>query len=384
MARARAGEGGLLPVGGRLQRAYLIRWRAYVHAAPASSTPPPDLSPVPRWPSVPWFRSPRRSPQSRLCYAPWPPMLGAKDVDVKRFAYRRHIFSSSPSSDGSQFHVYRCPTVASTLWATLRLMPRFLRLKVYQWLMSFGQATSSTRVTRLPCGLYAKHGCNTSVIEALATQYVSVKTTIPVPTILDVLLDSVGTPLILMTRIQGAPLCDMPLTANELSDARLSTFTSTMAEWLAQLRQLGPPPSGLAVCGFMGTPFMSYRIDHSACVGPFSSSDEFHSQYYCTLPPEADPDIRALAKRVREKPYRVCFTHGDISPSNILVDEDYLPVGLVDWGCAAWMPEYWELTSSIYCRQRYAGWVRIFKAALPQYEEELAVEMELWNFVMPW
>ena len=37
-----------------------------------------------------------------------------------------------------------------------------------------------------------------------------------------------------------------------------------------------------------------------------------------------------------------------------------------------------------YCRQRYAGWVRIFKAALPQYEEELAVEMELWNFVMPW
>ncbi|KAM5544159.1 hypothetical protein V8D89_002208 [Ganoderma adspersum] len=293
-------------------------------------------------------------------------MLGAKDVHVKQFVYRR------------------CSTAASTLWAAWRRMPRFLRLKVYQCLMHFGQATSSTRVTCLPFGLYAKHGCNTSVTEALATQFVSVNTTIPVPTILDVLLDSFGTPLILMTRAPGTPLGDMPLTANELSDAQLGTFTSTMARWLTQLRQLGPRPSGQAVCGFTGTPFMSYRIDHSGCVGPFSSSDEFHSQYCCTLPPQADPDIRALAKRVREKPYRVCFTHGDISPSNILVDEDYVPVGLVDWGCAAWMPEYWELTSSIYCRQRYAAWVRIFKAALPQYEEELAVEMELWKFIMPW
>jgi len=59
-----------------------------------------------------------------------------------------------------------------------------------------------------------------------------------------------------------------------------------------------------------------------------------------------------------------------------------MPVGLVDWACAAWMPEYWELTSSICIRQRYAGWVRIFKAALPQYEEELAVEMEIWKSVM--
>ncbi|KAM5544275.1 hypothetical protein V8D89_001935 [Ganoderma adspersum] len=195
-------------------------------------------------------------------------MLGAKDVHVKQFVYRR------------------CPTVASTLWAAWRLMPRLLRLKVYQCLMYFGQATSSTRVTCLPFGLYAKHGCNTSVTEALATQYVSANTTIPVPTILDVLLDSFGTPLILMTRVPGTPLGDMPLTANELSDAQLSTFTSTMARWLTQLRQLGPPPSGQAVCGFMGTPFMSYRIDHSGCVGPFSSSDEFHSQYCCTLPPK--------------------------------------------------------------------------------------------------
>ncbi|KAI1793422.1 kinase-like domain-containing protein [Ganoderma leucocontextum] len=260
-------------------------------------------------------------------------------------------------------------------------MPRILRIKAYQCLMYFGHKTSSSRVTRLPFGLYAKRA---SVTEALATQCVSTNTTIPVPTILDVFLGPIGKPLILMTRASGTPLGDMPLTASELSDAQLSAFTDAMTRWLAQLRQLGPPPSEPAVCGFMGTPFMSYRIDHSQCVGPFSSSDEFHSQYYCTLPPNADPQMRALAKCIRQKPYRICFTHGDLSPSNILVDEDYVPIGLIDWGCAAWMPEYWELTSSIYRRQRYKGWVHIFKGALPQYEEELAVEMELWKFVMPW
>ncbi|PIL25240.1 hypothetical protein GSI_13129 [Ganoderma sinense ZZ0214-1] len=293
---------------------------------------------------------------------------------------------NSPLQIAHNHHVfyYRRHTVASTLWAIWQLVPRLLRLKVYQCLIYFGKPTASPRVRCLPFGLYVKHGRDATVAEALATQYVSVHTTIPVPTILDVLLDSVGAPLILMTRVPGRPLADMPGSANDLSDTQLSAFTNTVAGWLAQLRQLDPSPSGPAVCGFMGTPFMSYRIYHDEYVGPFSSLDEFHSQYYCTLPPQADPDIRALAKRTREKPYRICFTHGDLSPNNILVSEDYVPVGLVDWGCAAWMPEYWELTSSIYCRQIYLGWVHIFKAALPQYEEELAVEAELCNFISPW
>ena len=238
-------------------------------------------------------------------------------------------------------------------------------MKFYQWLMYFGHRTSSSRVTRLPFGLYAKHGSGTSVAEALATQYASTNTALPVPTIPDVLLPSAGTLFILMTRAPGSPLGEMPLTANELSDIQLSAFTDTMTRCLAQLRQLDRPSSGPVVCGFMGTPFMSYRIDHGQCVGPFSSSDEFHGQYYCTLSPNADPEMRKLAKRTRQKLYRICFTHGDISPTNILVDENYVPVGLIDWGCAAWLPEYRELTSSLYCRQRYTGWVHIFKVPLP-------------------
>ncbi|KLO11073.1 hypothetical protein SCHPADRAFT_877319 [Schizopora paradoxa] len=290
-----------------------------------------------------------------------------EDVDVKKFVY------------------FRRPTVASTLWACWLCMPKLIRIEIYYQIFTrFGRKTTSPYVTRLPFGLYAKHGRRATVTEALATQYVSVNTTIPVPTILDVLEDGAKLPFILMNRVPGIPLAAMPRTCDDLSDAQFITFAKTMRGWFDQLRRLRPLPSQPEVCGFLGTPFQSFRIYHDEYVGPFDSLAEFHSKPYCCLPPKADPQMLALEKRNREKSYQVFFTHGDISPNNILVDDNYNPVGLVDWACAAWMPEYWELTSSIYVRQRYGGWVRIFTTALPQYEEELRVETEMWKFVMPY
>ena len=36
------------------------------------------------------------------------------------------------------------------------------------------------------------------------------------------------------------------------------------------------------------------------------------------------------------------FTHGDIAPRNILVDESCRITGIIDWELAGWYPEYWE------------------------------------------
>ncbi|TFK50359.1 hypothetical protein OE88DRAFT_1660693 [Heliocybe sulcata] len=154
--------------------------------------------------------------------------------------------------------------------------------------------------------------------------------------------------LIDMMGVPGKPLPQMPRNANQLSETELEFFAGTIRGWLTELCSLGPPPSSPLVCGFMDNPFMSYRIDHSDFVGAFASLAEFHAQYFCTVPPQADPEICELAERIRKKPNRVCFTHGDLSPNNILVNENYVPVGLIDFECAAWMPEYWDLTTSIY------------------------------------
>lgn len=36
------------------------------------------------------------------------------------------------------------------------------------------------------------------------------------------------------------------------------------------------------------------------------------------------------------------FTHGDIAPRNIMVDESLQITGIIDWEAAGWYPDYWE------------------------------------------
>ena len=36
------------------------------------------------------------------------------------------------------------------------------------------------------------------------------------------------------------------------------------------------------------------------------------------------------------------FTHGDVAPRNIMVDQDACITGIIDWELAGWYPDYWE------------------------------------------
>jgi aminoglycoside phosphotransferase (APT) family kinase protein len=48
----------------------------------------------------------------------------------------------------------------------------------------------------------------------------------------------------------------------------------------------------------------------------------------------------ALARRIRDIPHRITFTHGDFKTHNILVDEYGHLSGFLDWESAGWCPEY--------------------------------------------
>ncbi|KAE8312066.1 kinase-like domain-containing protein [Aspergillus transmontanensis] len=39
---------------------------------------------------------------------------------------------------------------------------------------------------------------------------------------------------------------------------------------------------------------------------------------------------------------RAVFTHGDIAPRNIMVDENANITGIIDWEYAGWYPDHWE------------------------------------------
>lgn len=240
----------------------------------------------------------------------------------------------------------------------------------------------------LPFGLYLKHGRDDIVDEALVTQFVALNTSIPVPTVLGLLTDvdeSNPRSMLLMTRVPGRTMGEAGVSPRTMSAEQVTLFADTMANWFAQLRALEQPPGfAPSVCGFSGASFSSYRLDTDHRLGPFKTEDDFHAHSQCRLSLIDDPEARAMAARVRQKRHRICLTHGDITPLNVLVDDDNKPCALIDWGCAAWMPEYWELTSAIWRRQRFEPWVKLFSQALPGYEEELAVEAKMWPNICPW
>ena len=150
-----------------------------------------------------------------------------------------------------------------------------------------------------------------------------------------------------------------------------------LSDWITQLRAL-PSPYGGRVCGFLGGPFQSYRISQDY-VGPFDSVAEFHAQPFCTVQPaqlrKATPHILQLIDERPKKEYKIHLTHGDILLHNILADSDFRPTGLVDWECAGWMPEYWELAASTRVQYRLMWfWKDIVRDAFPRYDDDFALE----------
>lgn len=235
----------------------------------------------------------------------------------------------------------------------------------------------------VPFNLYAKEGTFVSVTEALATQYVRENTTIPVPRMLDVIslpLDKGN--LLLMTGVSGRQYGPTKISLNTMPEHQRVVFTETLRGWFDQLRSLQPPDDH-TISGFMGVGVYSHRIESCETFGPYSSQDEFHAQYFCQPWEPYDDTLRAaLAKRTNTK-YRICFTHGDITPKNILVDDDLRPCALIDWECAGWMPEYWEYTRTLHIRESYVGWKRVFTDIFPDYDAELTVERAVWKHHFP-
>ncbi|KAL1702251.1 kinase-like domain-containing protein [Schizophyllum commune] len=217
--------------------------------------------------------------------------------------------------------------------------------------------------------------------EATVLRYVAQHTSIPVPIVIDTLQLGEDHFLIVMSEIPGN---DLDSTFRDMTEEQTAHVVRQLSLLLAQIRAIPPPQPG--VCALGGEEIRDNRLSFSMKPwGPFSTVPEFHDYLIqrselrldeCEHPAE----VLSVIGKSHSKTHRVCFTHNDFHPGNIMVDDDFNVTGLVDWEMSAWMPEYWYYTKALYLpyyKSKKAKWYEIMTRIFPQYDDELSAEVEI-------
>jgi len=196
--------------------------------------------------------------------------------------------------------------------------------------------------------IIVKYGETVVIEQAEATSFVSSNTTIPVPKILRATtLDNKNH--IYMTRLSGTPLSEC---VRSLSQSELETIALELKHYLDQLR--GLKIKDYEKSEFLGSLNGGPCLDKIFCSGrpqrgPFRTEREMYENICDRM-----VDLRSWGRNkpdnydhIRRRMYRensnhaITFTHGDLSPCNILVQEGHV-TGILDWEEAGWYPECWE------------------------------------------
>ncbi|OJD21109.1 hypothetical protein ACJ73_07556 [Blastomyces percursus] len=196
--------------------------------------------------------------------------------------------------------------------------------------------TFNAHFVQLPFGLVMKWTDRTSIEEVVSMQMAGAAG-IPVPRVLNC-GEHPKDPFkisILMTRLPGVPLEN---SAEELQ-------VDLEEPWLEELSKsfhLLPDRNALR----------STRVPRHI-MGPFTD----HTQLLEYLISPASPhalttmleyeDTLARVQTLKQRDYRITFTHGDFKAHNILIGDDGHLSGFLDWESAGWYPEYWEYTTAM-------------------------------------
>ncbi|GKZ35830.1 hypothetical protein AbraIFM66950_006628 [Aspergillus brasiliensis] len=254
------------------------------------------------------------------------------------------------------------PSVLSRwLWGKVHgSLYHFSRLYCYVFGIYF-----DPHIIQLPFRLILKWTDRTSVEEVIAMQMVRAAG-IPVPRVLScgehVTPHLTREVSILMTRLPGFTLenFDEPLEVDEEGPwlEELKTCVDAMREW--------EPPSQETICSPIGTALRSSHIRYHIMASQhgFNSVDEYN-------------ETLATAKRLRQRSYKVKFTHGDFKAHNILINDEGQLAGFLDWESGGWYPEYWEFTTAMRFG-RDSWWYQVAKwMGGAEYQEELESDRAL-------
>lgn len=272
-------------------------------------------------------------------------------------------------------------TILLTVWLSV---PVRARIMGYRLLESFARHLYESEtgfVQELPLGLYLKRACILDCLrnEHNAIQCIQRYTSIPVPKPLDFVTmsgkgEDAGEGYLLMSCIPGWPL----YTCYEImSDDDVAQIKAQIQDYVAQMRAIpNSTNTDKPICNTLGEPLRDHHIGAAGAdrpVGPFVDEAAFNQ----VLRFPDDPG---------RKGHSIFFTHADLNPRNIIVQQEvqqngkygWRVSGIVDWETAGYYPEYWEYTKALYEEfrwpRRYAKMVHNLFSILGDYTRAWDVE----------
>ncbi|KAL3473712.1 kinase-like domain-containing protein [Aspergillus californicus] len=188
------------------------------------------------------------------------------------------------------------------------------------------------KVVRVGDTFARKYGPNLRAHEPDNLRFIAANTTIPVPKVHDVEWEDGKLVSFTMDYMPGTKLDDA---WDSLDHDQKLSIAKQLHGYVAQLRKL----KGTYIGGVNGTAVIGkmFRLE----CGPFDTEQAFN-KFILQEVHDRTPDIlRELIKEAVLDTHEIVFTHSDLAPRNILVENGQV-TAILDWEDAGWYPEYWE------------------------------------------
>lgn len=99
---------------------------------------------------------------------------------------------------------------------------------------------------------------------------------------------------------------------------------------------------GIYQCAADGTPPKGILEDLHKPARPLTSDGEVRARLYERYLHAGGRVLRDLLPELLPRSEHSVFTHGDIAPWNVMVDDQNKITGILGWKFAGWYPDYWE------------------------------------------
>lgn len=228
----------------------------------------------------------------------------------------------------------------------------------------------SPLVQRMPFGLCIKKCVYSRENEGNALLAVERYTTVPAPLFVDSFQRN-GRTFLVMTRLRGQMLNHV---VHRMSYSERKQFACDLRDMITEIRRI-PNNTSYLFANAMGGPIVDHRLPDDIC-GPFHQESDFNAEL---VRKHVGEETKRQLASIHSRQHRSVFTHSDLSPTNLLIEEGRLS-GIVDWECAGYLPEYWEFTKAMFSTRDDEIKEGLIRSTFGNnFEDELQAEQTLWK-----